>query len=161
MPIQYSQSSGYIKELRKWAWRPEMHSETMVQPLPVEDGGRGLQGYSPAEHPYPKMLYKAHRSMGGPVCDLTNGNGFCIVNSESEEAIQRGQGYHLSQQDAIDAVHAEHLELATLAAKMNYNDRGMTPKAQEEAQAVKEQHAVHLGEIPAKPIRRRVKKAVS
>lgn len=160
MGIQLSPDNKYIQELRKWAMRPEMVGDTLVRPLPVEQGGRGLGEYIPSEHPYPRMLFRAERAPGGPRCDLVTGNGYIIVNDEAEERMQRGQGYHLSQQDAIDAVHAEDRELATLAANMNYNDRKMTPQAQAEAQAVKETSARHLGEIPEKPIRRRVTKKV-
>lgn len=146
MGIQRSQEDSWTREMAKWEMRPVLVNGTYVEPIPFADGGRG--GAPPAE--YPKMLYRAELFDGGPrISDMK------LVADSGLEAVALGQGWHIKQQDAIDAVGAQQLELARVAANRAYNDRLMSGKAREEAAVVDEATMQHLGEIPAKPIKRR------
>ena len=95
------------------------------------------------------MLYKASEDYGGPKI-----TGQLIVNDESEELLQCGRGWCLSQEEALARVHQQHVEMATLAANRVYNEQRMSPKAQAEAQAYDESKAGHVAAIPDTPIRK-------
>lgn len=145
MGIQHSQASAFVKEMQKWESRPVMIGDTMIMPIPHDQGGR-------MNHPfeeYPKMLYRAEAFDGGPKI-----NDSCIVKDESEERLQLGRGYSVSQEAAIDRVRAGQTELATLAANRAFSDARMSPKARAEAAEVDETTVAHLPAIPETPIRK-------
>lgn len=132
--------------MAKWEQRPVMVGGTYVQPIPYADGGRG--GAPFAE--YPKMLYKAESAMGGHRI-----SGFKIVHDEGQERVACGQGWSVTQEQAIAAVGAQELEFKRLAANRAYNEKWMSDKAKAEAQAADESTMQHLPAIPTTPIRKR------
>lgn len=100
---------------------------------------------------YPRVLYRAGRPTHGNVM-IT---GFHSVHSDDQERVARGQGWSLTQEDAIAAVHAQDTEHATLAAERAYHEPQMSAGAQREAQAVDEQTVFHVPTIPEKKKRGR------
>lgn len=151
MGIHQSPVSAWVKEMSKWEMRPVLIGDTMIMPLPKEQGGRGGDD---AFRPYPKLLYRAGRPNGTTV-QIT---GYLEVKDEAEERLQKGQGWCDGQQAAIDAVHAADQELAVLAANRNFHDRRMSEKAREEAARAESQSSQHLAAIPETPIKRRGRK---
>lgn len=145
MGIQRSQEDSWTKEMAKWEQRPVLVAGTYIEPLSIADGGR--KGAPFAEHP--KMLYRAESADGGPRIAATK-----IAADEQAERIAIGQGWSASQEEAIDAVHAQHREFARLAAERANTERWMSSKAQEEAAAVDESTMEHIPSIPETPIRR-------
>ena len=150
MAIARAQEDSWTKEMAKWEMSPVLVNGTFVQPIPVADGGRG--GAPRTE--YPKMIYRGESADGGPRIA-----GCKIVKDESEERLACGQGWSVTQEDAIASVHAQQLEFAKLAANRVHNDKWMSDKAKAEAQAVDESTMNHLPEIPRTPIRKRRTKA--
>lgn len=148
--IARTPQDGWTQEMQKWETRPVYVNGAYIEPIPVANGGRG--GAVPTE--YPKMIYQAESADGGPRI-----SGFKVVQSPSDEAIALGQGWSLTQEQAIANVHAQHLELAKLAANRAYNEQWMSEKAKAEARAVDESTMEHLPVIPPKPVRRRRTKA--
>lgn len=149
MGIQHSQASAFVKEMQKWEHRPVLVGDTMVMPIPVEQGGKKDFPFQA----YPKMLYRATRADGGPRI-----NGQIQVDDESQERMQLGRGWALSQEDAIALVHAEDQEHARLAANRAYQERVMSEKARIEANAYDETKITHQPAIPETPIKRRGRK---
>lgn len=164
MGVRHGPETGYIQERRRWEQRPTLIDAswipaqvvdgqkragymdgTFVEPLSIEEGGRGPYVYEE----YPKMLYLAVSDLGGPRIDRT-----IVVNDEAEERLQRGQGFHCSQQDALDALAAQHVEFGKLAAERNHELLRMSEKARAEAQAFEEQHATHQPTMPEKSKRK-------
>lgn len=146
MGIARTQDDSYVKEMAKWEMRPVNVNGTYVEPLPVALGGRG--GADRTE--FPKMVYRAEAADGGPRIA-----GFQIARDESHERQLLAQGYAVTQEAAIAAVHAQHLEFAKLAANRAHNDKWMGDKAKAEASAADEATMQHLPSIPETPIRRR------
>lgn len=149
MAIPRAQEDSWTKEMAKWEQRPVMINGTYVQPIPYEQGGRG--GAPITE--FPKMIYRAESADGGPRI-----SGFTIVANEGEERVACGQGYAVTQEAAIAAVHAQHLEFAKLAANRAHNDQWMSDKAKAEARAIDESTMQHVPVIPETPIKRRGRK---
>lgn len=145
MGIQRSQEDAWTKEMAKWEQRDVLVSGTFVQAIPYVNGGRKDAPFAE----YPKMLYKAESADGGPRISATH-----IVNDEGGERIAVGQGWSVTQEDAIDAVGARQLELAKAAANRKYNEKWMSDAAKEEAAKVDEATMEHLAEIPETPIKR-------
>lgn len=150
MAIMMPPQSAWSKEMAKWEQRPVMIGDSMIMPLPKEQGGRGPYEYQP----YPKMLYKAGRPNGINVEII----GSVIVHDEAEERLQKGQGWCNGQPAAIEAVHRQDQELAVLAANRNFHDRRMSEQARAEAHAAEVQSSQHLAAIPETPIKRRGRK---
>ncbi len=145
MGIQRSQEDSWTREMAKWEHRPVLVNGTYVEPIPFAEGGRA----GAPHQEYPKMLYRAESADGGPkIAD------YRIVPDSGMEAVALGQGWHVRQEDAIEAVHAHQRELAELAANRVYHERRMSDNARAEAAAVDETTAQHLPEIPETPIRR-------
>jgi hypothetical protein len=148
MGIQRSQEDSWTREMRKWEQRPVLVNGTYIEPIPFAEGGRG----GAPHQEYPKMLVKA---------DYVNGTAqmvdYVIVKNEGEELLQLGNGWSLTQQDAIENIAKRQLELATLAANRAHNDRWMSDKAKAEAAAYDETKAEHVPAIPETPIKPRGK----
>lgn len=148
MAISRTQEDSWTKEMAKWEQRPVMVNGTYVEPIPYEQGGR--MGAPITE--YPKMIYKAESFDGGPRISAHK-----IVGDESAERIAIGQGWSLTQEQALERVHANQLEMAKLAANRAHNEKWMSDKAKAEAQAVDESTIAHLPSIPETPIKARRK----
>lgn len=145
MGIQRSQEDSWTKEMAKWEQRPVLVGGTYIEPVPFEDGGRG----GAPHQEYPKMLYRGESADGGPRISAHK-----IVHDSNQEAVACGQGWSVTQEGALSGVAAHELEMAKLAANRAHQDRWMSQKAKDEAQAVDEQTMQHLPEIPETPIRR-------
>jgi hypothetical protein len=145
MAIQRAQEDAWTKEMAKWEQRPVMVGGTYVQPIPFSEGGRG--GAPVTE--FPKMLYRAESAMGG-----VRISGCKIVGDESSERLACGQGWSVTQEQAIAAVAAQELELAKLAANRVHNEKWMSDKAKAEAREADESTMQHLPAIPETPKKR-------
>lgn len=146
MAIQRAQEDAWTQEMAKWEARDVMVGGTFVQAIPVEQGGRK----DAPRKEYPKMLYRGESAMGGPRI-----GGYKIVQDEGQEHIARGQGWSVTQEAALEAVGAQELEFARLAANRAHNETWMSDKARAEARAVDESTMQHLPVIPTTPIRKR------
>lgn len=146
MSIQRTQEDSWTKEMAKWESRPVLVNGTYVQPIPYEQGGRG--GAPVTE--YPKMIYRAESADGAPRIA-----GCKIVADESQERMACGQGWSVTQEAALEAVHAQQREFARLAANRAHNERWMSDQAKAEAQAADESTIEHLPVIPETPIKKR------
>lgn len=144
MSIQRSQEDGWTKEMAKWEQRDVLVGGTFVQAIPFADGGRKDMPFAE----FPKMIYRGESADGGPRIAACK-----VVESEGAQLVAIGQGWSLSQEAALEAVSAQQLEFARLAANRAHNDRWMSDKAKSEAQAVDEQTMQHLPVIPETPIR--------
>lgn len=150
MGIQRAQEDSWTKEMAKWERIPVLVNGTFVQPIPVSEGGRG--GAPLTE--YPKMIYRGESADGGPRIAACK-----IVNDEGQERIACGQGWSVTQEDALASVFEQQREFARLAANRAYNDKWMSDGAKAEARAVDESTIEHLPVIPETPIRKRRTKA--
>lgn len=152
MAIERSQDDAWTKEMAKWEREPVFVNGTFIKPIPFGQGGRG--GSPLAE--YPKVLYRAAAADGGPriVADMN-------VDDADHERRMCSRGWYVDQNDAIQAVHDEHLEHARLAANRAASERGMSENARAEARAVDEATMQHVPSIPETPIVRRVAKDTS
>lgn len=146
MSIQRTQEDNWTKEMAKFEQRDVMVLGTFVQAIPVESGGR--KGAPFAE--YPKMVYRAESAEGGPRISAHK-----TVQSEADEHIAVGQGWSVTQEDAIDAVGARQLEHARLAANRVHNEKWMSEGAKAEAAKADESTIEHLPAIPETPILKR------
>lgn len=149
MGIQRSQEDSWTKEMAKWEQRDVLVNGTFIQPLSIDQGGRKNAPYAE----YPKMLYRASLADGGPRIDDTK-----IVLDEPAERLAVGSGWSVTQEAAIEAVHAQHREYARLAAERAATERWMSPNAQAEAARVDESTMQHVPSIPETPIKRRMGK---
>jgi hypothetical protein len=145
MSIARNPQDPWIEEMQKWETRPVILNGTLIEPIPLESGGRG--GAPRTE--YPKMLYRAEAESGGYRISGTK-----IVPDEGAERIAIGQGWSVTQEDALAQGPARALEIATLAANRAHNDRWMSEAARAEAASVDESTMQHLPSIPETPIRR-------
>jgi len=145
MGIHRSKEDSYIKELAKWEARDVEVGDTIVRAIPFSEGGKKNAPFAE----YPKMLYRAESADGGPrICDTK------IVLDDGQERLAVGSGWSVTQEDAIEAIHAQHKEFARLAAERAHNERWMSGRAQAEAAAVDEATMQHVPSIPETPIRR-------
>jgi hypothetical protein len=146
--IRHSPASAYAQELATWETQPlEDGSVTQGMINAARASGRHHGVFEHQE--FPKMLYQFEQTKTGikPV--------LFVVNSDHEQRNMESRGWHVRQEDAMDAFEKAATELARVAANRAYNDRRMTPRAQEEADRIDSSAARHLGEIPAKPIVKR------
>lgn len=138
MGIVYSQESAYAKEMTKWE---------------AKDGvlGPGLRPYVKRE--YPMMLHKAAVLPKGGIDIVST----AVVNTDRERQQLEHQGFRATPLDAIDALEAEQLEHATLAAEREHEKtHKLSPKARAEVTAAEDAAgSVHLPTIAETPVRRR------
>lgn len=107
--------------------------------------GKNRVGYQE----YPKVLYRA----GRPTMANVAITGSITVHDEQQELVAVGQGWCRTQEQAIQRVHDEHMEMATLAANRAWHDQRMSESARAEAEAREAahdsvQHLPDLGEAP-------------
>ena len=146
MAIHRAPEDAYVKEQAKWERQSVMINGTYIEAVPVSQGGR--KDFPLTE--YPKALYRAESADGGPRI-----SGYREVADEGQERLAKGQGWHESQEEALEAVTAQELEYARLAANRAHNDRWMSQKARDEAAVVDEATMQHLPSIPETPILKR------
>lgn len=142
MPVQWTRDSPYAKEAVKW----EMDYSEFGPP------GRPRQAVGFLE--FPKMLSLAGRNSQG-IPGIVDHQ---TVHDPSEEARYLAKGYRAGEDTALEALHARDSEIATLAANRAFQEKTMSPAAQQEAAAWDASTADHLPAIPETPIRKRQKK---
>lgn len=137
MSVLYPPETPYAKEMCKW----EAQGSTM---------GPGLRPYDPSAQ-YPKMLYKAGRPDNGLGKHIIAEH--CIVESEQEQANMRSRGFWPTQEQALEALDADRLEVAKLAAEIEYDKKHkLSPKAVAEVEAAQAVHHGHLPMVPETPL---------
>lgn len=152
MSIERTQTDPWIKEMQKWETQPTVINGSLINPIPFSEGGRG--GAPRTE--YPKMLYRAEAADGGYRI-----SGSKIVDHEAAERIACGQGWSVTQEEALEQGPIRQRELATLAANRAHNDKWMSPAAQAEARTADESTMQHVPAIPETPIQKRQPKETS
>ncbi len=138
MSVQWTPESAFAVEMRKWEMRPTTTCPDYTL----------LPRFNAPFQEFPKMLYQASRHDGGPRL-----SGTVIAESAGHEASLLHQGWSLSPDAAIAAITAQDQEFATLAAERHFVERGMSPRAQAEAQAADDATPAHLASLPVTPIR--------
>lgn len=138
MSVIYAPDSAYAKEMVK--------HEAQYSPF-----GPGLRPYQ--FRMYPMMMHKAGRPANGLGADEIVESK--IVHDDDQEALAFGQGFRPTPLQALEVFTKDQFTIAELAANGAFHERRMSPNAQAEAFAAREQAGVHIAEIPAKPIKRR------
>lgn len=137
MSVVISQDSAEAQERAKWEMFPTVY---------------GPPGRPFKQSEYPKCLYiGGHDNIGRRSIDFGQ---VMIAGSPQEEAQYRDRGWHVRQEDALEAVERADLAVAQAAAEVNFDLRRRTEKAQREANAVLDAAGEHLGEVPVTPIKR-------
>lgn len=131
--------SPYGRELWKWE-----HREDEV--CPSDPTIRGMRPSSPRM--YPAMMYKA-----------TGKNPWTfdkeIAHTEAEQRNMESRGFVAGGPGkAAEEYDSLVQRAAVAAAHRNYEDRNIGERARAEVDAAEQASSRHLGEIPAKPIRR-------
>ena len=118
----------------------------------------GPAGRPFVQHDYPMMMHKAGRpdnGLGAHVITDTR-----IVESDREENLARAEGFHRTPLAAIESLEAERLEIAKLAANLEYQKKNqLSDKAVAEVEAAQVAHPGHLPMVPVTPIKAHRKKA--
>jgi hypothetical protein len=160
--------SAYGKELRKW----EQHRTDLVP--------RGTNPGNPyVFRPYPKMLYKAQRQLGGQyVCmppaphpydfakpeehqqailawESFNRSCTRIVKDESEERLAKGQGWAESPVLALERHEQDERAIGQAAAEAAFTARRMTEKSQAELVEAESSTYQHVTDVTGTPKARR------
>lgn len=145
MSVLYPPDTPYAQEMVKH----EAQGSTM---------GPGLRPY--VYRRYPLMMHKAGRpenSLGKHVIVET-----CEVESENAEDLARHQGFMPTPLEAIEFLDAQRLEIAKLAAEIDYEKKHkLSPRAVAEVEAAQQAHHGHLASVPVTPITPRRKKKES
>ncbi len=139
MSVVHAPDSAYSKEMVK--------HEAQYSPY-----GPGLRPY--VYRPYPMMMHKAGRPANGMGADMIVDTK--IVDDDDQEALASGQGFRPTPLEALAVFSKTEFDVAELAAEGAFHERKMTPAAQQEAFDARQEAGVHIAEIPAQPIRRRV-----
>jgi hypothetical protein len=130
--------------------------------------------YNPTAHPFPRMLYKAHRRPDGTpsvgeALDSIFGSqpgsaeaftASCqmTVQDETEEIRALEMGWRRSPQDALEHFEEKEKFLSTAAAHRHHEDRNMSEAAKREAAEADAATAEHVAEVPRKRGRPRKRK---
>lgn len=175
MGIVINPSSEYAKELRKW----EQHHTRFA----LNEEGDSVPGHPYVYRPYPRMLYKAYKRPNGQYAcvegtpspflypdaqsyeracfEVDQFNKSCqrIVQSEGEEAREKGQGWRNSPAEALELAEAREQEMAQAAAEANFAVQRMTGQAKQEWADAAEQTHEHVVDVVPKRKRGRPAKA--
>lgn len=146
MSVLISPDTPYGKELWRWEHRVgETH--------PTDPSIKGMSNPGP----YPARMYKAVEKNPWKFEAETAADEAAQRNLESRGFVAGGP------QAAADAYDRLVQDAAMAAAHRNYEDRNVSERARAEINQAEQASSRHLGEIPAKPIRRRGpgRKAVS
>ena len=131
--------------------------------------------------PYPTMMYKAQKwdgkwridAQAGPSymyktereheMALLEAERFCtscqrIVKTEREHTMAMEDGYRDSPQEAVEHMEGFDRDISNAAAERHAQDATMSPAAQAEALEADRATEDHLPEVPAKSVRKRVKR---
>jgi hypothetical protein len=145
-----------------WSWQdlPRAH------PYRREMEKWEQRGYNPANHPYPKMLYRAQQrpdgawSVGEALDRMISGqpgsaeqfSNSCqtIVKSEEEHRKAREQGWRDSSKEAMEYRELLDKSIADAAAYRHWQDRNLSEAAKAEAEEADAATMEHVAEVPAK-----------
>jgi len=109
---------------------------------------------------YPKMMHKAGRPENGMGAHIITEQ--VVVESAEEEARLHCEMFRGNPLEAIDALEAQRLEFAKLAAEINYEQKNkLSEKASAEVDAARATHSnpvsPHMPTVPVTPIKPRAK----
>lgn len=136
MGVVHSPDSGFAKEMAKWNF---YHSEF------------GPPGRQFVQKDYPARLYKAVRGSNGAI----RFEGVTVGDEDERDRSERLGFVWGGQGEALKALEASELEIAKLAANLNYQAARMSPGAAADIGAAQAAAgARHLGEVPAAPVKR-------
>jgi hypothetical protein len=186
MPVVISPDSDYGRELARWNTpKNKAVLDSSGDPVRQLDGTilMGMGGLGNEQHP--KMLFKARNnpqsgkaSVGEVMphpADYSNAAEFeraslwvesfnksCqkIVNSEQEERVAVGQGWHPLQTGALDLFEEQQKEFARIAAEEAWKAQRMTEKARAEFEEASNQTHEHVMDVAPKRKRGRPAKGV-
>ena len=145
-----------------WSWKdlPRAH------PYRIEMESWEMKNYNPANHPYPKMLYRAQqrpdgvwsvgetmdRMFGGQPGSAEQFTNTCqtIVKSEEEHRKAKDNGWRDTMGEAMDYQRGLEKAVADAAAFRHYEDRNMSEAAKAEAAAADDATMDHVAEVPRK-----------
>ena len=138
MAVLHAPESAYSKEMTKWE---SQYTQSGPPGRPYE------------YRPYPATLFKAGRINNGPLGIVDT----VVVDDHDQAQNFRSRGYYTEPLDAIQAVEAEQVEFARLAAERNYDVKfKLSPKAAAEVARAEDAHgSEHLPAVPETPIQRR------
>jgi hypothetical protein len=155
--IVINPASELGKELRKWEQHPGPLGRTPGNPYVFRE--------------YPKMLYKAQRTLGGQYACLQpaphpygyekpeqfnqallavesfNRSCYRIVADASEEAVAMGQGWALGPKEAMAQYEREQQAIGDAAAEAAAAVRGMTDVARREYAAAEASTHQHVSDV--------------
>lgn len=134
MGVQYPRDSEFAKEMVK-------HEA-------------GYTDFGPPGRPYirrdfPMTLHKAGRR-DGVTPDILETKQ---VENEKAAALAQHEGFYPTPLEALEAFHAQDLELAKLAAERHENERRMSRLAQAEGRAADDAEGSHVASVPTTPIK--------
>jgi hypothetical protein len=179
--------SQWGRELAKWN-TPRNQVVRMSDDSVARDiHGEPIRGMNAVGYePYPKMLYQAHPSpiTGQPsvgdmppdplfVTDerqyaqqclaLESFNRRCQkeVGSEEEQRIAVGQGWCVSQQQALDQYDVAQQALARAAAEAAHAAQRLSARARQEFDTASDATAAHVADVPPPPRRSHHRRRVS
>lgn len=176
MPVVISRDSDLGKELAKWDTPRNQYVLDSSGERVKDAAGNYMMGMGAIGiEPYPKMLYKAQRLPSGKLsvgevpphpAYITSPDEFnrmsnfvesfnrscqCIVRSEDEELIKKGQGWCVTMPEALEQADREEQAIANAAAEAAYAARALSEKARAEvdaADAATSQHVTDVVGIP-------------
>lgn len=134
MAVQYPKDSEHAKEVVKWE---------------AEYTDFGKPGRPYVRRDFPMMLHKAGRR-DGVTPDILETKQ---VDDEARAEDARHEGFYQTPLEALDAFHAQELEIAKLAAERHENERRMSRQAQAEGKAADEADGAHVASVPVTPIK--------
>lgn len=134
MGVQYPKDSEYAKEVVKWE---AQHTDF------------GPPGRPYLRRDFPMTVHKAGRREGVTLAIVETKH----VGDEAEQTRAQHDGFYPTPLEALEAFHAQGLELAKLAAERHENERRMSELAQAEAKAADEASGDHVASVPTTPIK--------
>jgi hypothetical protein len=126
--------------IEQWRWD---HTDSETNPF--DSSVKGMRPTHP--QPYPAMMYQPLQKNPWKFNQQ-------VAHSEAEQSNLEALGFVAGGPGkAAEHFDAMQLEIAHAAANRNFNDRNMSEKAREESERVEQASSVHVGEIPATPIK--------
>lgn len=139
MAVLHPPESNFAKESVKW--------EAQFTPM-----GPGQRPY--VFRPYPMTMHKAGRPSNGLGADTIVET--VDVESELQENERFHEGFRPTPLEALDAFSAQQVEIAKLAAEINYEvKKKLSPNAAAEVERAQSEHSGHMATMPVTPIRKR------
>lgn len=134
MAVEYPRESEYAKESVKWE---AQHTVC----------GPGLRPY--VKRLFPMTVHKAGRR-DGVTPDILETK---LVENEAGATRAQHDGFYPTPLEALEAFHAQDLEIAKLAAERHENERRMSAQAQAEGRAADDAEGSHVASVPTTPIK--------